>query len=129
MLEPRNRNAWVWVAIAAIAIATLSRAEARLHNARAFANPVLELLIKSQSHSLAAKPVLPRALRRIDSRRAVVCFAGSGVSDWLTMLPVFFVGLVAPLTQLSAAYLASPAPVASAPLHSVSFPRPPPYLV
>jgi hypothetical protein len=129
MTGSRNKNAWVWVAIAAIAFASAARAEASLQSAKAYAHPVLEFLAKSQSQNAAAKPGVLR-FAQLGSRhqaKAASRDAGSGV--WTALLPVFFIGLVSPLSLVSAASIQGlhrpPAP----PLLPASFQRPPPLFI
>jgi hypothetical protein len=129
MLETRNRNAWVWVAIAAIAIATLSRAESKLLNAKAFASPVLESLIKSHSLTPAPKSAALRTYHRVTRRQTATWSGASGIGAWSSILTLFFVGLVVPLSLLFATQIGSLDPVPPAPLVFASFQRPPPYSV
>jgi hypothetical protein len=123
-----NRNAWIWLTVAAITLATLSRTEAGLLNAKAFANPVLEFLTKGQSHSVAASPVAAHLFPRASSRRNHG-FTVSSIGAWNSMLPVFFVGLLTPLVLLSVSFFQSFDLAHCEPLLSVSFQRPPPQIL
>jgi len=126
MREPRYRSAWIWVAITAIAIAPLVRAQAGGLSARALAHPVLEFLAAHQSAPLAARTGVPRRNDRL-ARRDSAWF-GSAVDSgvWAAMLPVLFIGLVAPLTLLPAGALDSLALSPSRPFLPCRFQRPPP---
>jgi hypothetical protein len=123
-----NRTACIWVAIAAITLAALSPAEARLLGAKARSNPVLEFLIKSHSRSGAANSAALLIFPRMANRSAVSTSSASAVSLASTMLPVFFVGLLAPLALLSVALARTSQNVPAAPLLAFSFQRPPPRL-
>lgn len=91
----RNRpsGAWIWVAVAAITLASLARAQSGIEYARAYATPVMKFLAASQ---LADSDVSSPAHRTVSSSQ-------TGTSALtLELLPVFFVGLIAPLDLLSA---------------------------
>jgi hypothetical protein len=124
----RNRNAWVWVAIAAISFASVARAEAGLQGARAYAHPVLEFLAKSQSQHAVAKSGVARFTQSGARRSFDSIFRDSGTGAWRAMLPVFFIGLISPLTLLSAASIQSLRRATAAPLLPSLFQRPPPSL-
>ena len=125
MTGTRNRNAWMWVAIAAIAFASTARAEAGLQSARAYAHPVLEFLAKGQAQHLAAKPVSRFALP-VSQRRARAIARSAAMGMWIAILPVFFIGLVAPLNLISAAFIRDTYRQPSSPSLSALFQRPPP---
>jgi hypothetical protein len=123
----RNKNAWIWVAIAAITLASASRAEAGLQSAKAYAHPVLAFLAKSQSP--AANPAIPRFVQRGSVRPSHSIFRNPGSGTWTAILPVFFIGLVSPLSLLSAASVRCLGQTPAVPLLPASFERPPPRLV
>src|SRR5579871_3887169 len=125
MTGTRNRNAWMWVAIAAIALATTARAEAGLQSARAYAHPVLEFLAKGQAQHLAAKPV-SRFTQPLSPRQARAIARNASIGMWRAILPVFFIGLVAPLDLISAAFVQETCRQFSDPSLSALFQRPPP---
>jgi hypothetical protein len=126
MSGPRNKNAWVWVAIAAIAFASAARAEAGLQSAKAYAHPVFEFLAKSQVQHAAAKPGVLR-FAQLGSRRQIKAVSReSGTGVWMAILPVFFIGLVSPLTLVSTAAVRGLHQRPAAPLLPASFQRPPP---
>lgn len=127
MTGTRNKNAWIWVAIAAITLASASRAEAGLQSAKAYAHPVLAFLAKSQSP--IANPMVPRSVQRVSGRSINSIYRNAGSGTWTAILPVFFVGLVSPLSLLSAASIRCLDRTPAAPLLPASFERPPPYLV
>ncbi len=89
MTGNRSRGAWVWVAVAAISLASLARAQSGIENARAYATPFIAFF--SSTHmaepSASASTQLPASTLR-----------GDVFSNVLNLLPVFFVGLVAPLS-------------------------------
>ena len=122
----RNRNAWMWVAIAAVAFTSVARAEARQQNARSFAHPVLEFLARSQSQNPVAHAGVSR-FAHLSSRlqaRSMLRNAGSGAL--IAILPVLFIGLVSPLTLVSAASFRCLGRAPAVPLLSALFQRPPP---
>ncbi|MFZ0747384.1 MAG: hypothetical protein WAM85_23475 [Terracidiphilus sp.] len=129
MTGSRNRSAWIWVAIAAITLASASRAEAGLQSAKAYAHPVLEFLAKSQSQYPAVKPGVPRFVQHVSGRPVNSVFRDSGSGTWMAILPVFFIGLVSPLSLLSAASIRRLGRTPAAPQLPASFQRPPPRLV
>lgn len=126
MKTRRNRNAWIWVAFAALTLASLARAEDSPQSSKASASPVLAFFSGShaaQSASLhsAMRPAQPRLARALRTT-ARDGFAGT----WIALLPVFFVGLVSPLSPLSTRAILCPGGVPSVPLLPSSFQRPPP---
>lgn len=126
MIRRQNRNAWIWVAFAAIALASVSRAEAGLQSAKAYANPVFEFLAGSHAAQPASLHGGTRIAQqriaghsRLNSRDAVS-------SAWLAMLPVFFVGVVSPLNLLSLRSVLCLGGRLSTPLQPACSQRPPP---
>jgi hypothetical protein len=128
MPRTRNHNAWMWVAIAAVAFTSVARAETNLQNARAFTHPVLEFLARSQSQNPAAHSAILRLTHPGSRRQSDPTFRNVGPGTWTAMLPVFFIGLVSPLTPLSAASMRSLGRAPDAPLLPSLFQRPPPRL-
>jgi hypothetical protein len=129
MSGPRNKNAWVWVAIAAITFASAARAEAGLQSARAYAHPVLEFLAKSQIQTPAAKPGVLRFAQLGSARQINAVSRDAGTGVWMAILPVFFIGLVSPLSLVSTATIRSLYQMPAAPLLPASFQRPPPLFI
>lgn len=124
----RNKHAWIWVAIAAISLASVSRSEAGLDSARAYANPVLHFLVKSHSAASVTKAGAARFAQRGSIRRISSIFRDARMGTWVAFLPVCFVALV--LLSCSAAEPARSLVRASAePLLPALFQRPPPQLV
>ena len=120
MAGSRNKHAWIWVAIAAISLASVSRTAAGLDSARAYANPVLHLLVKSHGASVAAKsgPGM-----RFAQRGSIFRDAQSGT--WIAFLPVYFIGLVT-LSLFSSLFVRALYPPPAVPLSATFFQRPPP---
>ncbi len=123
----RNKNAWLWVAIAAISLASVSRAEAGLQSAKAYAHPVLQFLAASHSQHSIAKPAIPRFAQRGSNVGSI--FRDAGTGTWMAILPVFFIGLIAPLSLLAANSARYRGQAPAAPLLPSSFQRPPPHRV
>jgi hypothetical protein len=135
MPATRHRNAWIWLAVAALAVATLARAQAGIQVATAYANPVLEFLAAHQGSGAHAGAGIPRRFERRSVRqaKAALLFASSGhgvdSGAWEAILPVLFIGLVAPLNLSSYQTALSLGCVPSVPLLPFSFQRPPPSLL
>ena len=128
MTGHRNRSAVMWVAIAAVAFASVARAEAGLEGAKAYAHPVLEFLARSQTQNAIAGPGTSRYAQRGSSREMHAMFRDAGSGSWMAMLPVFFIGLIAPLALKSAPTGQSVGRGPAEPLLPASFERPPPCL-
>lgn len=116
----RSRDAWIWVTVAAITIASLARAQSGIENARAYANPFIGLF--SDGH-LAESGASAAAHRSLSSTHA----ENSGIV--LNLLPVFFVGLVSPLSLLFAGSAHCLRRALPAPDLAGRFQRPPPLFV
>jgi hypothetical protein len=130
MTLTRHRSAWIWVAIAAIAMATVARAQAGVQSATAYTHPVLEFLASHSSatgHAASDDPRLYRHHSARQTRTALSDSANPGV--WTAMLPVLFIGLVAPLSLVSPQFALSLGRTPSAPALPFSFQRPPPPLL
>lgn len=121
MTGARNKHAWIWVAIAAISFASLSRAESGLDTARAYSNPVLHFLVKSQGASAAARTGMVRSAQRASILR------DARTGAWVAFLPVCFVGLIA-FSVFAPAAIRIRNPRPSAPRLAQLFQRPPPVL-
>jgi hypothetical protein len=118
MTVNRPKGAWVWVAVAAITLASLARAQSGFEYARAYATPVIKLLAASQlADPTAASPT---------HRAASTSRTGSSMLT-LELFPVFFVGLIAPFSLLSARAALCIGSVLRAPNLANLFQRPPPF--
>jgi hypothetical protein len=122
----RNRNAWMWVAIAAVAFTSVAQAEAGLQTAKGYSHPVLEFLVRGHGQNTAAHSGALR-FAHPGSRQANSVFRNSSSGVLIAILPVWFVGLVSPLTPRSVASLQL-GRLPSAPQLSALFQRPPPSL-
>ncbi|HWG19442.1 MAG TPA: hypothetical protein VG225_02860 [Terracidiphilus sp.] len=123
MTSTPHRNAWIWVAITAIALASVARAHSSFELARAYANPVIGFFSGDQPAARTA------ALTRQTSAEAARehSFHGADAGMWLELLPIFFVGLVSPLSLLSARSSLCLGRTFSAPILPSLFQRPPPF--
>jgi hypothetical protein len=119
----------MWVAIAAIAFASAARAEGGLQSAKAYAHPVLEFLAKSQSQHFAANSAISRFAQPGTGRQVRAMSRDVGVGLCMAMLPVFFIGLVSPLSLVSTAAIRGLSQTPAAPLLPASFQRPPPLFI
>jgi hypothetical protein len=129
MKSIRYRSAWVWLAVAVVAVASMARTEASAARSAAYAHPVFEFLSgHSGSGTLAAHGV-PRLLKNWSSRQANSVVRSSGASLLQAMLPVLFIGLVAPLSFLAFRAVLSGCSLLASPALPSSFQRPPPALI
>lgn len=126
MTANRHKNAWIWLAVAAIAMATLARAEAGLPKTGALTHPVLEFLSAHTSGDGFATVSRHHGSRlaglRHDSQN-------SAAGAWTVLLPIFFIGLIAPLNLISARAALSLEITPSAPALPFLFQRPPPLVL
>jgi hypothetical protein len=117
----------MWLAVAAMAVVSLARVEASAGNASVSANPVLAFLAGQQNAEEVSAAGAPQIVRIGSARKLSGVYLRDGASGaWTTMLPVLFIGLLAPLSLISAQSLRSIGRTPSAPLLPVSFQRPPP---
>jgi hypothetical protein len=121
----RHKSAWIWLAVAAIAVATLARAEAGLPRAAALTHPVLEFL-SAHASSDGVATARHHGSRSAGLRRAS---QNDSAGAWTVLLPIFFIGLIAPLKLISARTLLSLGVTPSAPALASLFQRPPPPLL
>lgn len=128
MSRSLNKNAWMWVAIAAVAFTSVAHAEAGLQSAKAYTHPVLEFLARSQSQNPAAFSGGLRFAHRGSRRQANSMLSSDGSGLLFAMLPVFFIGLVSPLSLASATSIRCLSPALAVPLLPALFQRPPPRL-
>lgn len=126
MTGNRHKNAWIWLAVAAIAVATLARAEAGLPKAAALTHPVLEFLAGHANSDAFTKAPGHHGSRFAGVRRESY---GNGAGAWTVLLPIFFIGLVAPLDVLSRRALQASGSVRRAVALPHLFQRPPPSLL
>lgn len=125
MSANRQKSAWIWVAVAAIAVATLARTESGLPKATAFTNPVLQFLSAHSNSEALASLGLPGSHARVYDR-AQGASHGERPGAWAVMLPILFVGLVAPLSLISPQATLSLGRTPAAPALPCRFQRPPP---
>jgi len=125
MTRTRNRSTWMWVAIAAVVFTSVARAETDLPSAKSCTHPVFQFLARSHSQNSthAVRFINPGSRRQANS---MLRSAGSGAIA--AMLPVFFIGLVSPLTVLSDGSSRSLGLAPSTPPLPALFQRPPPSL-
>jgi hypothetical protein len=124
-MRNRHKSAWIWLAVAAITVTTLARAEAGLPKAAALTHPVLEFLSAHANGDAFAASAGHRGSRVAGARRQS---GGAGATAWTMLLPVFFIGLIAPLSLISARAASSIGAELSTPVLPFLFQRPPPSL-
>jgi hypothetical protein len=120
----------MWLAVAAMAVVSLARVEAGVDNATVYTNPVLQFLAGQQSAANNAATGAPQYVHFGSARKGSVAFLqNTGAGAWMAVLPVLFIGLVAPLSLISSKSLISLGRTPSAPALPGSFQRPPPSLL
>lgn len=124
----RNRSTWMWLAIAAVAFTSVAHAETGLQGAKAYTHPVLEFLARSQSQNPAGFSGVSRFSHFGSRRQASSMLRNAGSRTLIAMLPVMFIGLVSPLSLVSATSARCLGDAHAAPLLSALFQRPPPSL-
>jgi hypothetical protein len=115
-----SRGAWIWVTVVAISLASLARAQSGMGHARAYADPVIKFLTAND---------LPDSSVSVTAARAGTHSQANASALVLGLLPVFFVGLVAPLNLLSARWVLCLGLALFAPDRPELFQRPPPALL
>jgi hypothetical protein len=130
MKTARYRSAWVWLAVAFVAVAATTRAEGGSVNSAAYTHPVFQFLSGQSSSYAIAQRGVPRLLKNWSSdrssRQSSANPRNSASGLWQTMLPVMFIGLVAPLSFLALRSSLSDRRRLTAPALPFSFQRPPP---
>lgn len=129
MKPTRYKNAWVWLAVAAMVVASLARVQAGIESATAYATPVFEFLAGHPGDGALAATGVPRLQHNGSARQARALSHGADPGAWMAMLPVLFVGLVAPLNLLSPRASLCLGRGPAAPALPFSFQRPPPSLL
>ncbi|HEX2919011.1 MAG TPA: hypothetical protein VHN81_10845 [Edaphobacter sp.] len=109
------------MAIVTIVLATAARAESGLQSARAYATPVIQFLSETHNAQTAAVATDARSLHARSGHRP-----SAGDDMWTAMLPVLFVGLVSPLSLISAHSHVSLDRIPATPSLALLFQRPPP---
>ena len=129
MTSARSKSAYLWLAIAVMAVATVVHAEPAGAGAKPYVHPVLEFLAGHQTSSAPAGYGKPQLLNGWSGQHAASAAQGQGLDLLLTMLPVFFIGLAAPLSLVSFQSIRLSSRVPAAPAPSSAFQRPPPVLL
>jgi hypothetical protein len=119
----------MWVAIAAVAFTSVAHAETSLQSAKAYAHPVLEFLARSQSQNSVARSGILRFGQLGSKRQTHSTLSKAGSRTLIAMLPVMFIGLVSPLSIVSATSIRCLGRAPSVPQLPSLFQRPPPSLV
>jgi hypothetical protein len=119
----------MWVAVAAIAAVSLVRIEGGTGSPSIYTNPVMAFLAGQQSAPTVSAAGSPQIVLIGSARSGVGMYLHDGGSGaWVAVLPVLFVGLVAPLSLISPQSMLSLGRRPSAPALPFSFQRPPPVL-
>lgn len=119
----------MWLAIAAMAVVSLARIEANGDDS-AFANPVLAFLAGQPNGPSASAAGSPHIVKIGSARNGSgVYLHDAGFGAWTAVLPVLFIGLIAPLNLISPRSMLSLGRRPSFPELPEKFQRPPPALL
>jgi hypothetical protein len=122
----RYKSAWIWLAVAVVAVAAVARTEAGAASPAAYVHPVFGFFSGHANAGALATHGVPRLLRNWSPRQSNANLGSYGSGLWQAMLPVLFVGLVAPLGFLASRSPRSVCRMLPAPVLPSSFQRPPP---
>ena len=125
MKSHRHQRAYVWLALAAVAVVSVARLQSELPAIRGYAHSVLAYIAAAENDAATA----PRALFPAVLRNSAARSQQSTPAPLLALLPILFIGLVAPLTLVlagSSLSLGRPSPT---PVLPFRFQRPPPALL
>lgn len=128
MTANRQKNAWMWLAVAAMAVVALARVQAGAADSSACSNPVLAFLVGQQNGVVASAAGGPQIVT-IGSARNGVYLHDAASGGWTAILPVLFVGLMAPLSLISPRSIFSLGRPPASPELPERFQRPPPALL
>ena len=118
----------MWLAVAAIAVVSVTRVEAG-ENA-VYTNPVLALLSGQQNVANLTAGGGPQIVKAGSTGKVSGVYLHDAASGaWTAMLPVLFVGLMAPLTLISLRSMFSLGRTPASPALPCLFQRPPPALL
>ena len=130
MTSTRQRNAWIWLAVAFMAVASLARVHDGFPGASAYSNSVLQFLSGQQDSGASAATGNPGLLKLVPaSQSRMFWLHGAHSGEWMAVLPVFFIGLLAPLSLISPRSTQCLGRPPAAPALPSSFQRPPPSLL
>ncbi|MFP5236520.1 MAG: hypothetical protein ACLGSD_11515 [Acidobacteriota bacterium] len=121
MQSSRPKRALVWLALAAVAVVSVARLQSGIAPVRGYAHSVLAYIAAAQNETATVARGVP-AFRNAAARSS----HDSTPAPLLALLPVFFIGLVAPLCLSltgSTLSLGRPSPAPALPFR---FQRPPP---
>jgi hypothetical protein len=119
----------MWLAVAAMAVVSLARVEAG-GSATVYTNPVLAFLAGQPNAATVSAAGSPQIVKVGAAGRVSGVYLHDAASGaWTSILPVFFIGLAAPLSLVSAKSILSLGRTPSAPALPCSFQRPPPALL
>jgi hypothetical protein len=124
MSPNRNKSAWMWLAVAAMAVVSLARVQADVGDAPVYANPVLAFLAGHESSASPSATGAPFVGHSRSTRKA-----SNATPAWIAIVPVLFVGLVAPLSLISPRSFLLLGRTPSFPELPEKFQRPPPALL
>ena len=98
MTGNRQSRTWIWLAVAAITAVSLAPGKTGLSAVKALPSPVLAFL---SGHPMSAAPSasrLPGMRVQAVRRQLAISSPRSSGTLWLAVVPVLFIGLIAPLS-------------------------------
>ena len=117
----------MWLAIAAMAVVSLARVQSGVESTTVYANPVLAFLAGQQTPAAVSAAGSPQIVKARNGAGVYLHDAASGA--WTSILPVLFVGLLAPLSLISPRSIRSLGRAPFSPILPAKFQRPPPALL
>ena len=117
----------MWLAIAAMAFVSLARVQGGVESKTVYANPVLAFLAGQQTPATVSAAGSPQIVKARIGSGMYLHDVSSGA--WMSVLPVTFIGLVAPLSLISPHSIRSLGRTPSSPALPAKFQRPPPALL
>ena len=117
----------MWLAIAAVAVVSLVRVQPGVESATVYGNSVLAFLAGQHTPTTVSAAGSPQIVKARNGSGVYLHDASSGA--WTAILPVLFIGLVAPLSLISPRSYLSLGRTPSFPGLAEEFQRPPPALL
>ena len=127
MTGNRNRSAWIWLAVATLAVVCVPRGQFGIGASQTYAHPVLQFLAAHSGSESLNPRAFPRLLQQSVHASGTTAFTAG--PTWQAILPVLFIGLIAPLSVVCALSLLSVTHTPKAPALASLFQRPPPSLL
>jgi len=128
MTGNRNKTAWIWLTVAAMTAMTFARAQAGGPSTAPDDDSVFAFLSGHSMGGAFGAQSSPTTREYRSDRRLRTSTPGIGTGAWMAVVPILFVGLIAPLSLISPGAVLSLGRACSAPALPFLFQRPPPSL-